>query len=1001
VNERYVAMEPTPRAHASAGQPSPSEDCTLGESDDDPWLRAVAAAPGLDMPRADLVAGTVVANTYEIVRPIGAGAMGVVYEAIDRALGRRVALKLHARRGDSRPQRVWREARAMARLADPHVVTVHEVGLHDDRLFIAMELVHGSDARRWVTRTSRRWPEVLAMYRQAARGLAAAHAVGIAHRDFKPDNVLVGDDGRVRVADFGLARELDASDATDAPTEGDEAHDREPVTRTGAAMGTPAYMAPELFAGQPADARSDQYAFCVALYEALHGERPPRSGPRGTGERARAERRGVPRFVDEALRRGLSPAAKDRFADMGALLRALEPRTRSKRLGLVAGIVTLGGVTAYAATRTRPCEGTEAAAGALWDAERDARVRSAFERSGFPDALTVADVVGPAITQWSTEAGLARREACEATRVRGEQTEARMELRLDCIERMHRRVGLLAASFEHADAVAVERAGDAITGLPELERCDDTEALAQAEPIAAVDRGEHTALRERIDGLDVELELGHVAAVAGEIDGVVAAAQAAGYADNLAAAELLRGRAALGRIETDLAAEALAAAVTASWRARDLATTAEAMRLLARALSTSPTQLDDALRWLDTAVALAESTPGSPDRMAAFELTRADAYYFASRNVEAEASARATLEQLEPGSPLEAAARTLLGKALMFQHRYDESIAEHRRAVMLAEHRRGPRHPEVANRLAGLALALEEDGHYDEAGELAGRALALREAVYGSDSAMAATSLVQVGDNLQLRNDIAGALAIYERALAITAALDPPDDALRIQVVQNAVQVLSNAGKLERARSLLRDTLPLATRAFGADSLRVGELLQTLSTLERSMDEVGNGVGHGRDALRLLERHLGPDHQRVGEAAISLAGALAEARRYDDALAMLARAERILEASAQPPPRVRGFIAALRADTLARAGREPEALAVSAVALAHFEAAYPAGNVELGKMLFFRAVRLVRAERPREARPLLERALGMLSEPGIDPALREGTAQELARLPAR
>jgi tetratricopeptide (TPR) repeat protein len=980
---------------------SPSDDCTLGESDDDPWLRAVAAAPGAPLPRADLLAGTLVAGAYEIVRPIGAGAMGVVYEAIDRALGRRVALKLHAPGGRARPKRVWREARAMARLADPHVVTVHEVGLHDDHLFIAMELVAGADARRWLARAPRRWPEILAIYRQAARGLAAAHAVGIAHRDFKPDNVLVGDDGRVRVADFGLARELDATIAGDDPSRDDDpSGDDDPLTRTGAAMGTPAYMAPELFEGVAANAGSDQFAFCVALFEALHGERPRRRiADEAARPRPPTPRGDVPRFVLDALRRGLSDNPADRFASMDDLVRALEPKPRSKLAAVAAATLLAGGTIAFASAREHPCEGTDIAMAPSWDADRAERVHAAFDRSGFPDASAIAETVGPAITDWDARAGAARLEACAATRVRGEQTEARMELRLDCINRMHRRVGALVASFQRADVATVERAADALVALPELQRCEDAEALAQAEPVAAADATPHAALRDRIDALDVERKLGHAADIAADIDAVVAAATAAGYADNLAAAKLLQGRAALDRVEPEPAAVALGHAIAAGWRARDPEITAESMRLLARALSSSPSQLDDALRWLDAAVAIAESAGSTEARMASLDLTRADAYYFAGRNAEAEASARKALGRLEPGSPLEAAARTGLGNALLFQRRFAEAIAEHRRAVALAEARLGPRHPDVANRLSGLALALEESGQYDDAAVLGQRALALREAAYGPESAMAATSLIMVGENMHLRNDMEGSLAAYERALQITGALDPPDEPLRIRVIGNMVAVLTHAGQAERARTLLRDAMPLAHRVFGADSVRIGELSQTLSTLEAALGDPNQGVAYGLDAVRLLERHLGPEDQRVGEACIALAGAYVQAARYDEALAALGRAERIVNAAAQPQARVQGFVALLRADALARAGREPDALAASTGALAKFETAYPAGHLELAQALAFQAERLTRASQPAEARRLLGRAVTMLDEPGIDPALRQEVADQLARTP--
>ncbi len=223
----------------------------------------------------DLVRGAVVGR-YEILELLGAGAMGRVYAAQDPALDRKVALKV-LRPGSATADleaRLLREAKAMARLSHPEVITIHDVGRHDQQLFIAMELDDGGTLRQWLAATTRPWREILAVYLRAGRGLARAHAAGIIHRDFKPDNVLIGEDGRVRVTDFGLAREVEAVGAeSERPLE-EASTMNVTLTRTGTLLGTPAYMAPEQLTGAPADARSDLYSFCVALHEALCGARP-------------------------------------------------------------------------------------------------------------------------------------------------------------------------------------------------------------------------------------------------------------------------------------------------------------------------------------------------------------------------------------------------------------------------------------------------------------------------------------------------------------------------------------------------------------------------------------------------------------------------------------------------------------------------------------------------------------------------------------------------------
>lgn len=271
---------------------------------------------------------------YAIMDRAGAGAMGVVYAAYDPSLDRRVALKVlrsAANRGRAR-DRVRREAIAMARLNHPNVASIYEVGEADGRLFIAMEYVDGPTLKAWLADTHD-WRAILDTFIAVGRGLAAAHAQGLAHRDFKPANVLVGDDGRPRVIDFGLARAVDAEAPEAAPsplTSGELQRLSSDLTRTGRVGGTPAYMAPELMAGDEPTAASDQFAFCVALFEALYGHPPyPRDSlpmlrlamQRGEIQEPDGER--APPEVLVALRRGLDADPAARWPTLAALVDAL------------------------------------------------------------------------------------------------------------------------------------------------------------------------------------------------------------------------------------------------------------------------------------------------------------------------------------------------------------------------------------------------------------------------------------------------------------------------------------------------------------------------------------------------------------------------------------------------------------------------------------------------------------------------------------------------------
>jgi serine/threonine protein kinase len=340
----------------------------------------------------------VAVGRYEIDSRLGSGGMGVVYRAHDPDLDRPVAVKLlHSESSDDDKARarMLREARALAKLSHPNVITVYDVGTDAGQVFVAMELVAGRDLRRWLDEHRDHhgvaWRQVLALFIAAGRGLEAAHEVALVHRDFKPENVLVGDDGRVRVLDFGLARvhrPVEGPTAQDPPT-GSEGGTEGPtgdveapgrhelahlptaalaggLTETGALIGTPLYMAPELYAGKPADVRSDQFAFCASLYEGLYRQLP--FGSHNLAAHVEAVRSGraieppaessVPAGIWRVIARGLDPDPDARWRSIAVLLAELErvaaeptPVLRSESRGglrwfAIAGLVLVvaGGV---------------------------------------------------------------------------------------------------------------------------------------------------------------------------------------------------------------------------------------------------------------------------------------------------------------------------------------------------------------------------------------------------------------------------------------------------------------------------------------------------------------------------------------------------------------------------------------------------------------------------------------------------------------------------------
>ena len=328
-----------------------------------PDVRSAVATP------AALAAGGRLGR-FVVLRPLGAGGMGTVYAAYDEELGRRLAVKLlHARPGGTLGRgRLLREAQAMARLSHPNVVQIYEVGEHGPDVFVAMEYVEGGTLESWRHARAREPAEVVAMYVQAGRGLAAAHAAGLVHRDFKPENVLVGPDERPRVGDFGLARARGSHDLDDPGASmsnpGASRSDvlASPLTATGVLTGTPAYMSPEQFHGGPVDAASDQFSFCAALYEALYGRRPFAGETMaelilhvtGGDLLPPPADTGVPPRLFEHLRRGLAVDPRARWPSIDALLDQLAvdpqrdtsaaPRER-RRLALAMGLAVAAIVT--------------------------------------------------------------------------------------------------------------------------------------------------------------------------------------------------------------------------------------------------------------------------------------------------------------------------------------------------------------------------------------------------------------------------------------------------------------------------------------------------------------------------------------------------------------------------------------------------------------------------------------------------------------------------------
>jgi tetratricopeptide (TPR) repeat protein/predicted Ser/Thr protein kinase len=488
----------------------------------------VGDEPGVELPRGAAL------GRYTIIRRLGAGGMGIVYLAFDPELDRRVAVKLLRTRGSAASEsegeaRLLREAQVMAKLSHPNVITVFDVGTFEGDVFVAMEYVKGETLREWWNWPSRTPLETIGIVVQAGRGLAAAHRQGILHRDFKPENVLVDEQGRARVLDFGLARtssnessgHLEYDDTLVGRRDGLHAP---PLTQNGTVLGTPAYMAPEQLVGAPVDARSDQFAFCITAYEALFGDRPFAGATIGEVEAeisagrirpptTRRPARGAidrlqsgfirpsvsaPRGVFAVLARGLARKPEDRWRSMDDLLDALERAAmKSRRKGaIVTGVVAAIALASFVFARPSKapvCMGAEQSLNGVWNATARDGVASAFRATGNANADAMAGRVTKVLDDYTSRWVAMSTEACTATRVRGAQSDEALDLRTACLHARLDDVRAFAELLQHADSSLVDNAYGASLKLRPLQACADVQALRAAyEPIG--DAGKQRAV---------------------------------------------------------------------------------------------------------------------------------------------------------------------------------------------------------------------------------------------------------------------------------------------------------------------------------------------------------------------------------------------------------------------------------------------------------------------------------------------------------------------------
>ncbi|MCY1080157.1 serine/threonine-protein kinase [Archangium lansingense] len=899
---------------------------TFSSSEDVPTNVVASPTPLAESPPEEVLPRGATVGRYMVLEKLGSGGMGVVYAAYDPELDRKLALKLLHPGSDQVEKsggqaRLMREAQALARLSHPHVISIFDVGTWGERVFLAMELVEGPSLRDWLKQGPRSLREVVEVFTAAGRGLAAAHAAGLVHRDFKPDNVLLGKDGRVRVLDFGLARQtstplepMSPPVEMPLPERGSSPLDT-PLTRVGLVIGTPAYMAPELYSGGVLDARSDQFSYCVSLYEALYGERPHgrTPGPPSTWRTPEPPRDGrVPASLRRLVLRGLDPKPEHRFPSMEALLEALgQALPMRQRYWLVAAgsllLLSLGvGLPLqHRAQAEQPCRGGARRLEGLWDTARKEALGQIFRATGRPNADESWTRTAQVLDTYSQDWVSMHAEACEATRVRGEQSDEVLSLRMACLERRLHALQALTEVYSIADAALVDQAAKAAHALPPLNGCANVEALR-----ATVLPPEDLATREKVEQLRFRFAEARALFDSGQFK--LALERIRTLADEAVAlryrplqAEVLELRGALEEKAGDLTGSeaTLRQAVWAAEAGRHDEVIASASARLVRS-GMLQTEFEQGREWAEHTRAVLERM-GGDDRIEAFVTNALGAILLREdKPAESEAHFRQVValrqKVYSPEHPEVAAGLNNLGAVLVKSGRLDEARKELERARDIYQKALGPNHPETGNvlhNLGQLALKTADDA---SARTFYEGALAVRELGLGREHPDVAMTMDSLGSTHCNLREYAPCLSMYERALAIRKKVfgpEHPDVANSLVSVGTALNGLGrNDEALNHFRQALRmvETLPEHSAP---------DLFYPLLGIAETLKEQGKraeALAHYQRALALAEKELGKDSSESGSALEGLAGLSREAGQHRQALEQYQRVLAAYETEVPP-----------------------------------------------------------------------------------------------------